>query len=76
MYNFIRILASTPVPNIPGFSGFVSMMGESPEKLTTIEFYLPIQKQKPITEKSTVQEVLHYSEVASGEVGQDRHHNL
>ena len=44
------------------------MVSDPPKSLTKIVYYLVIQK--PITEYSTVQEVLRYSEEASKEVGQ------
>ena len=68
-YYVLRILASQPKQVLPGFSGFISMMGEPPENLTTIDYYPVVQA--PITEYATVQEVLRYSEEASHEVGQD-----
>ena len=69
MYYFLRILAGNPAQTLPGFSGFVSLIGEVPEKLTTIEYYPPIRK--PATENATVQEALNCSERASKEAGQE-----
>ena len=53
---------------LPSYSGFISMVSDPPKSLTKIVYY-PVT-QKPITECSTVQEVLRYSEEASKEVGQ------
>ena len=40
----------------PSYSGFISMVNEPPKSLTKIVYYPVIQR--PITEHSTVQEVL------------------
>ena len=54
--------------DFPGILGFISQTGQIPQKLTTIEYYPVIPK--PITDYSTVQECLRYSEEATREVGQ------
>ena len=54
---------------IPGWSGFVSKIGEVPDSITTLDYYPVIYK--PITQYSTVQECLKYAEQASNEVGQE-----
>ena len=53
---------------IPAWGGYVSVTGDVPEKLTTIEYYPVIPH--PITDIRTVQECLRCSEEASKEVGQ------
>ena len=53
---------------VPGILGFISQTGQIPQKLTAIEYYPVIPK--PITDYSTVQECLRYSEEATREVGQ------
>ena len=52
--------------HVPGYSSFISMANDPPKFLTKIVYY-PVIK-KPITEYSTVQEVLRYSEEASSKV--------
>ena len=52
---------------LSSYSGFIPMVSDPLKSLTKIVYYPVIQK--PITEYSTVQEVLRYSE-ASKEVGQ------
>ena len=43
---------------VPGWAGFVSLIGSKPDRLTKLEYYPVIYK--PITEYSTVQECLKF----------------
>ena len=54
---------------LPGWAGFVSVTGEVPSNLTTIDYYPVINY--PITEFDTIQECLRAAEEASREAGQD-----
>ena len=65
----IRLMSSRTEQEVPGWAGFLSMTGEKPKRLTTIDYYPVINH--PITEYKTVQEVLRYSEEATREVGQE-----
>ena len=67
VYKFVRGLCQSQ-QILPSYSGFISMVSDPPKSLTKIVYYPVIQK--PITEYSTVKEVLRYSEEASKEVGQ------
>ena len=51
------------------WSGFVSLTGETPDRITIIDYYPVIPK--PITEYQIVQECLRYSEQATSEAGQE-----
>ena len=53
---------------MPGFSGYISVLGNKPSRMTTIGYYPVINK--PITDYKTVQECLGQAEEASHEVGQ------
>ena len=53
---------------VPGWTGFISMTGQRPETLTTIDYYPVIAS--PITDYKTVQECLRYAEEATNEVKQ------
>ena len=53
---------------IPGWAGFISMTGTTPQSLTTIDYYPVIPH--PITDYRTVQECFKYAENATAEVGQ------
>lgn len=55
----------------PGWSGYVSLLGTVPTRLTTIDYYPVIPY--PITDYSTVVETLRYAKEAGEEVGQDYH---
>ena len=54
---------------VPAWAGFISLLGDRPERKTTIGYYPVINK--PITENSTMQECLRLAEQASHEVGQE-----
>ena len=58
----------SPLQDIAGWTGFVSVTGITPTRLTTIDYYPVINN--PITEYRTVQECLRYAEEATREVGQ------
>ena len=64
---YISCCAHTQV--LPGWAGFISLLGEKPTNLNIID-YFPIINQ-PITDNKTVQDCLRYSEDAAREVGQD-----
>lgn len=66
---FIRIDSSAADQEVPGWTGFISVTGSKPTKLTTIDYYPVINH--PITEYRTVQECLRYAEEATKEVGQE-----
>ena len=53
---------------VAGWTGFLSVTGSKPTKLTTIDYYPVINN--PITEYRTVQGCLRYAEEATREVGQ------
>ena len=53
---------------IPGWAGFISMTGTTPQNLTTIDYYPVIPH--PITDYRTVQECLKYAENVTAEIGQ------
>lgn len=53
---------------VPGWTGFISMTGQKPETLTTIDYYPVIAS--PITDYRTVQECLRYAGDAPAEVRQ------
>ena len=63
-----RIIGGDGIQPVPAFGGFISATGEVPVQKSTIDYFTPINK--PITEYSTVQELLRRSEVATEEVGQ------
>ena len=69
---FLRLIANEVNDlEYPGWSGFVSLLGTVPTRLTTIDYYPVIPY--PITECSTVAETLCVAEQASKEVGQKYH---
>ena len=68
LWIFLRHDSSRQGQAVPGWSGFVSVTGQPPTKLTSIEYYPVINN--PITEYKTVQECLLYAEKASMDVGQ------
>ena len=51
---------------VPALGGFISATGRTPVRKSTIDYFTPINQ--PITEYSTVQELLRQSEVATAEV--------
>ena len=53
---------------VPGWNGFISLTGEKPTNMTTIDYYPVIAN--PITDYKTVQECLKYAEEATDEVNQ------
>ncbi|KAL8620245.1 hypothetical protein ACOMHN_061436 [Nucella lapillus] len=55
--------------DVPGWAGFISLIGEKPERKTTIGYYPVINH--PITDYKTVQECLKQAEEATPEVGQN-----
>ena len=69
---FLRATAAEAGPQeYPGWSGYVSMLGTIPTRLTTIDHYPVIPD--PITDYSTVKETLRFAEEAGKEVGQEYH---
>ena len=54
---------------VPGWGGFISLLGEKPARKTTLGYY-PVIKH-PITDYRTVKERLRIAEEATHEVGQD-----
>ena len=68
LWMMLRLSCNGSAQIIPGWSGFISITGKVPERLTTIEYYPVILH--PITEYSTVQECLRYCAEATEEVGQ------
>jgi hypothetical protein len=54
---------------VPSWSGFLSLTGQIPPKLTTVDYYPVIAS--PITDYKTVQECLRYAEEATREVNQE-----
>ena len=70
LWVFCRWLSSSnSVQEVPGWSGFISVTGDTPTSTTTIDYYPVINN--PITDYKTVQQCLEYAESASREVGQD-----
>ena len=68
----LRIVTTEKGPQeYPGWSGFISMLGSTPSRLTTIDYYPVIPY--PITEYSTIKETLRFAEEGSKEVGQEYH---
>ncbi|KAL8570929.1 hypothetical protein ACOMHN_023602 [Nucella lapillus] len=55
--------------DVPGWAGFIYLIGEKPERKTTIGYYPVINH--PITDYKTVQECLKQAEEATHEVGQN-----
>ena len=66
---FVRIIGSHGVQAVPALGGFISATGKAPAKKTTVDYYPPIDE--PITEYSTVAELLRRSAEATAEVGQE-----
>ncbi len=60
-------ISRTGEQELPGLSGFVSVTGYMPKKLTTIGYFPVINN--PITEHTNIQECLRLSEKATTEVG-------
>lgn len=69
LWILIRLHCAKTGQEVPGWGGHVSLTGEVPTRLTTIEYY-PIIPH-PITDIKAVAECLRYSEEASNEVGQE-----
>ncbi|XP_046346792.1 uncharacterized protein LOC124127441 [Haliotis rufescens] len=69
LWMLIRMKSSLSHQTVPGWTGFVSLTGTTPENLTTIDYYPVIGC--PITEYKTVQECLRYAENATNEVDQE-----
>ena len=69
MWLFARALGSHGDQPVPSIGGFISATGDPPTRKTTIDYYPPIDE--PITEYSTVAELLRRSEQATAEVGQE-----
>ena len=65
VYKFLRSLYQNQ-QILPSYSSFIPMVNDPPKLLIKVVYNLVIQK--PITEQSTVQEVLLYSEEASNVV--------
>lgn len=61
-----RMVGSDGKQLVPAFGGFISATGSVPLKKSTIDYFTPINQ--PITEYSTVQELLRRSEIATAEV--------
>ena len=53
---------------VPNWAGFISITGEMPDNKTTID-YMPVVNH-PVTELSTVQELLRLSKIATDVIGQ------
>lgn len=68
LWLFSRNLGSCGQQTVPALGGFISVTGKKPEKKSTIDYYFPINE--PITEYSTVSELLKQSSEATSEVGQ------
>lgn len=62
------MISSQGKQEVPGLGGFISATGTMPAKLSTIDYYTPINQ--PITQYETVKELLQRSEEAILEVGQ------
>ncbi|KAL5013682.1 hypothetical protein ScPMuIL_007952 [Solemya velum] len=69
LWLLIRIYSSAANQEVPGWTGFLSVTGSKPTKLTTVDYYPVINH--PITEYRTVQECLRYAEKATTEVEQE-----
>lgn len=65
---WIKLRALYDKQEVPGWSGFISLLGNVPENLTRLDYYPVIPH--PITQYSTVQECLRYAQNATAEVGQ------
>lgn len=61
-----RIVGSDGKQPVPALGGFISSTGITPARKSTIDYFTPINQ--PITDYSTVQELLRRSEVATAEV--------
>jgi len=65
----IRLHSCSTNQEVPSLGGFISVTGVMPSQLSTIDYYPVINH--PITDHTTVQECLRYSEAATQEVGQN-----
>ena len=61
-----RMVGSNGKQPVPALGGFISATGNIPTRISTIDYFSPINQ--PITEYSTVQELLRRSEVTTAEV--------
>ena len=61
LWVFCRWLSSSnSVQEVPGWSGFISVTGDTPTSTTTIDYYPVINN--PITDYKTVQQCLEYAD--------------
>lgn len=68
LWVLIRTACSKSDQQFPGWTGFITMTGRTPESLTTIDYYPVIPS--PITDYKTVKECLRYAEEATAEIQQ------
>jgi len=68
LWILVRVKSSLSEQEVPAWTGFVTMSGQTPERLTTIDYYPVIAS--PITDYNTVKECLRYAEEATNEVQQ------
>lgn len=68
LWMLLRLHAAANEQVVPGWGGYISLTGDVPDRLTTVEYYPVIPF--PITDNRAVKECLRYSEEASQEVGQ------
>ena len=66
-YFVFRIISSYGKQEVPEITGFISLTGSLPKKMTKIDYYTPIYQ--PITQYETVQELLNRSKEATRAVG-------
>ena len=69
LWIILHLHSSANKQDVPGWAGFISLVGERPEKKTTVDYYPVIFS--PITECKTIQECLRQAECATHEVGQE-----
>ena len=63
-----RWFSSSDIQRLPSIGGFISLIGDKPQRKTTIDYYPTIHH--PITKFETVQQLLRISEEATKKVGQ------
>jgi hypothetical protein len=68
IWSMIRMLSSQSEQEVPSWGGFISLTGEKPAAMTTIDYYPVINH--PITDYKAVQECLRYAEEGTKKVGQ------
>ena len=68
LWKICRFICGKGKQQVPAFAGFISKTGQSPKKLTTIDYYPMINE--PITEYKVVKEILDRCARATEEVGQ------